>query len=402
MQEKSHRVADLITRYLYGKLDEEGAADLESWKSESPENQELFDSLTSNELIESIKKSAALEKDIFSKIEHKIQTGEGRDQSGNGRIFTWRWLVAASIIFLVIIGSYLAFNSGASEMSQAVDTAKTSSDVAPGSYKAKLTLNDGSIVILDSAVGELAKQGHAVVKNEKGQLIYDVSADSKSFKEVHEVYNTLSTSIGEAYMMKLSDGSEIWLNSGSSVKFPVLFTASERIISVSGEVYLNVAKDSKRPFKVEVLQEGGKKCEVQVLGTSFNVMAYPDEQKIETTVLEGKIVFTNGSIKRSLIPGQQVTLDEQGVVKIWNEVKTDVITAWKNEDFYFKSNDLKAIMRHLARWYGIQVQYEGPITEELFSGQISRNKNLSEVLKLIQQSGIKFRVEGKKVTVYLK
>jgi len=269
-------------------------------------------------------------------------------------------------------------------------------DVAPGSYKAKLTLADGSVVVLDSAAGELAKQGNVSVKNENGQLVYNAQG-----KNTKVLYNTLSTSNGESYSTLLADGSRIWLNSGSSVKYPVAFGGDERVIEASGEIFLEVAKDAKLPFKVQVLQDAVKRCEVQVLGTSFNVMAYPDESQIETTLIEGKIAFATGSMKKLLVPGQQIALNSQDNVEVSNDVNTDMITAWKNQDFYFKSNDLKTIMRHLARWYGIEVQYEGKTTNERFTGQISRNKNLSEVLRMIEQSGVSFKIEGKKVTVKL-
>jgi transmembrane sensor len=390
MQENARRIADLISKYLYGYLDEKGERELDLWKQESKENQELFEKLTSGELLKSIHDSGVLEKQIFEKVEKKIELNEQGISDGSVRKISWRWLVAASVVLSVAVGSYLTFfSAGKTQVAKVPEAIKN--DVAPGSYKARLTLADGSVVILDSDAGELAKQGNVAVKNLNGQLVYDEQG-----KNAEEILNTLSTNIGESYAIVLSDGSKVWLNSGSSIKYPVSFGEKERVIEASGEIFLEVAKDATRPFRVEVVQEGADKYEVQVMGTIFNLTAYPGEG-IQTTLLRGKVAVTSNKEKKLLIPGQQANLNEKGDFQVLNDVDVDRITAWKDQTFYFDDDDLKTIMRELSRWYRIEAVYEGAVSDKRFSGLVSRNKNLSEVLKVVEQYGIRFRIEGKKV-----
>jgi transmembrane sensor len=391
MHENARKIAELITKYLYGNLDEEGARELDLWRQESVANQHLFERLTSGELLTSIHDSMGFEKQIFARIERKIELNEPETADGSVRRMGWRWLVAASLVLSVAIGSYMTFfSAGKSEVAKTGETIKN--DVAPGSYKAKLQLADGRIIVLDSAsIGELAKQGSVAIKNLNGQLVYDAQGNN-----AEKVSNRLSTNIGESYAIVLSDGSKIWLNSGSSIKYPVSFADNERVIEASGEIFLEVVKDARRPFRVTVMQEGKNKYDVEVLGTTFNVMAYAGEP-IQTTLVEGKVVVTSDNNKKLLIPGQQASLNEQGAIQVLNDVDVDRVTAWKDQTFYFDDDDLKTIMRQLSRWYGIEAEYEGTIPDKRFGGLVSRNKNLSEVLKVFEQSGIRFRIEGKKV-----
>ena len=400
MLEKANEIYVLLKKYNRGAISDSESRELQQLLEGSEAYQKLFDGFKNQEIFDKnfkiyVEESAKLsDEDLRRIFDKSLNEAKIRHLPFFKR--TYRWLAAASIALLIAVVTYFSFRPGDRQNEVAGLLPVVTNDVAPGSYKAKLTLADGSVVVLDSAAGELAKQGNVSVKNENGQLVYNAQG-----KNTKVLYNTLSTSNGESYSTLLADGSRIWLNSGSSVKYPVAFGGDERVIEASGEIFLEVAKDAKLPFKVQVLQDAVKRCEVQVLGTSFNVMAYPDESQIETTLIEGKIAFATGSMKKLLVPGQQIALNSQDNVEVSNDVNTDMITAWKNQDFYFKSNDLKTIMRHLARWYGIEVQYEGKTTNERFTGQISRNKNLSEVLRMIEQSGVSFKIEGKKVTVKL-
>lgn len=395
MYEKSREIIQLIAKYLNNELDETGSGHLARWRQESPENNELFERLTSEqELFSNVQSSYGLEQKIFEKVKAKgVDLHEGTNDVGKIRRMSWRWLVAASVVTLIAMVSYMALVKNKSEQPQ-VAVAELVGDVAPGSFKAKLTLGDGSVVSLDKNESrELAKQGNATVRNDNGQLVY--VAQGQPGQVIH---NILSTSIGESYATVLADGSKLWLNSGSSVKFPVAFLGNERVIEASGEIYLEVSKDAKRPFKVKVIEKG-KEFEVQVLGTQFNIKAYADEPTVQTTLIEGAIVIANNSGTKKLKPGQQAVISNNGSMQLLNDVNIDAITAWRDETFQFERDNLESIMREIARWYGVQIEYEGQIPAKTFSGMVSRKRNLSEVLKILEANNVKFRIEGKKVTI---
>jgi transmembrane sensor len=395
MHEKSREIIRLITKYLNAELDETGSGHLERWRKESPENNALFEKLTSEqELFRNVQSSYELEQKIFEKIKARgIDLEEGAVGGGRIRTMTWRWLVAASVVTLIALVSYMALKKNSSEHPEVV-TVEPAKDVAPGSFKARLTLEDGSVVSLDKADNrELAKQGNATVRNENGQLVY--VAQGNAGRVVH---NVLSTSVGESYATVLADGSRLWLNSGSSVKFPVAFLGKERVIEASGEVFLEVSKDAKRPFKVKVTGKG-REFEVQVLGTQFNIKAYADEPAVQTTLIEGAITVTNNKGTKKLKPGQQAVISEKGSMELLTDVNIEAITAWRDETFSFERDNLAGMMREIARWYGVEVAYEGPIPEKTFTGMVSRKRNLSEVLKILEANNVKFRIEGKKVTI---
>lgn len=228
----------------------------------------------------------------------------------------------------------------------------TTNDVKPGSYKATLTLADGSTVVLDTATqGELVQQGNTIVLNKDGKLVYEASKVSNEIgKEV--AYNTLSTARGQIYSIVLPDGSHVWLNSQSSIRYPVAFTGKERKVEITGEAYFEVEKDAVRPFKVNA-----RDMDLQVLGTMFNVNGYNDEDNIKVTLIEGSIRLTTGKNKALLKPGQQAQV-ELNKISVNTDVDVDKAIAWKNGQFFFNKADFKTVMRQLARWYDVEVVYQ--------------------------------------------
>lgn len=306
-------------------------------------------------------------------------------------MFLKKIAVAASILLVIGLGSYFIFFNKPSKQNEIVQAIP--GDVNPGSYKARLTLADGRIITLDSAVaGELTQQGGTVVLNKNGQLVYD----SKN-RSGEVLYNTLSTAKGEGYSTVLADGSKVWLNSGSSIKFPVAFNGNERKVEISGEAYFEVAHNARQPFKVSIA--GG--ASIEVLGTHFNVSAYNNENSIKTTLLEGS-VKTSVVDGRSVIikPGQQAEITTGNQLTINNNVDVEKITAWKNNDFLFSGDDIQFVMRMIERWYDVEVEYKGQITDRHFTGIISRNNKVSEVLKMLQATEkIQFEITGKKIIV---
>ena len=311
------------------------------------------------------------------------------------RMFPVRWAAAASVIMILGLSYYFIFLNNHPDRQQQSVTQLQGADVNPGAFKAKLTLSDGSTIVLDSSeLVELTKQGNTSLINKNGKLQYD---DNGTGGDV--LYNTVSTANGETYSLILADGSTVTLNSSSSVRFPVAFPGSERRIEITGEAYFKVSKNVKQPFIVTV-----KGMNVQVLGTEFNINAYDGENVIAATLIEGSVkVFTDNSSTRPassviLNPNQQAQLANDRL-KVFSDVNMDEVIAWKEGKFYFESADLKTILKQFSRWYDIEVIYEGRVSNEKFFSIINRNTALSNVLKSLQANGINFKIEGKKLFV---
>jgi ferric-dicitrate binding protein FerR (iron transport regulator) len=275
-------------------------------------------------------------------------------------------------------------------------TASLSHDCAPGGNVAILTLSDGSTITLDSAHdGVLAQQGSSsVTKLKTGQLAYK----TLDGKPAPAVFNTLTTPRGGQYRLVLPDGSEVWLNAASSITYPTLFDGRERTVRITGEAYFEIAQDAARPFKVVVNASIGEQ-EVEVLGTHFNVKAYTDESVITTTLLEGRVRLNSKGAGLVLDPGQQGTQQADGNIRMNPHADTEAAIAWKNGLFHFEHTDIREVMRQLARWYNVDVVFEGKVPDEKFDGEITRNSNLTEVLKILQLSNVHFKVDNNKVTV---
>lgn len=307
------------------------------------------------------------------------------------------WLgYAASILALSGLLYYFFIRSDNTLRRTGIETAaEIGSDVAPGGDKAILTLSDGRQIILDGAMdGVLAEEGNAeVVKLANGQIAYRAGNSSAAVP----VYNTMSTPKGGQYRLSLPDGTKIWLNAASSVTYPVSFGGKERKIAIQGEVYLEVAEDRQRPFRVTV--EG---TEIVVLGTKFNLNAYGNEEWMKTTLLEGSVRVLRDGRAETLRPGQQCLVNETGNLKLVEHADTDEAVAWKNGFFSFHQADIHTMMRQLERWYDIEVHYEGRVPQREFEGELERGLQLSEMLKILDKLGVGFRLEERVLTVYPK
>lgn len=309
--------------------------------------------------------------------------------------------VAAAVVILAIlsVASYVIFS--AKILRKDSNTAELRFDIkAPQKNRATLTLSNGQIIYLDSmGSGTLAAQGGVnVLKINDGKIVYKGSTSE-------ELYNVLANPRGSKTIdMVLADGTHVWLNSGSSIRYPAAFIGNERKVSITGEVYFEVAHNARNPFKVMLPSFNGlQKGEITVIGTHFNVDAYEDESAIKTTLLEGSIVLNVSStsqVKQTarLKPGQQASIADK--LDITNDTNLEEVMAWKNDRFDFgEKTDIETLMRQLARWYDIDVKYAGKINSH-FGGSISRNVNVSGVLKLLEATGgAKFKIEGKTVTI---
>jgi len=302
----------------------------------------------------------------------------------NKRSFLWlRFAAAASVLIIFSLGLYYTIN----KKNPNKITQNIKNDIAPGGNRAILTLSSGQQIVLTAAKnGKLAQQGNIVInKIGNGLIAYNGLYSRAAGGNTRIEYNTVSVPRGGTYALTLADGSKVWLNAQSSITFPTAFNGKERIVRITGEALFEVAHNAEHPFKVQT----GKQT-IEDIGTTFDVNAYTDEAATQTTLIEGKVKVNDMFLE----PGQQ---SDGSHIKT---VNTDVITAWKTGNFHFDGEPIQAVMRQLARWYDIDVSYQGEPTKDLFYADISRNCNISAVLKLLESTnGVHFNVEGRRVTV---
>lgn len=347
--------------------------------------------------------------ETYQKIKNQIGAGMPGELRGVPMYKKTWFKVAASVAIVLSIAAFLFLQNGEGDKEEVVVKAekKFENDIAPGGDKAILTLADGSKIVLDETNnGTIAQQGGAeVVKTADGQLAYTVN-DEKA-KEV--LYNTVSTPRGGQYRLVLPDGSKVWLNAQSSIRFPNVFVGNERKVEITGEVYFEVTKLKSKRFVVGVFSSLTEevKSVIEVLGTHFNVNSYSDEPAIKTTLLEGKVsvsskvaTASSGTRNALLAPGQQSQMNAQGEMKVSRDVDVEEVMAWKEGKFIFKDNDIRSVMRQLEKWYDIEVEFKGTITKEEFVGSISRNVNISQILNMLEKTrAVNFEIKGKKVIV---
>lgn len=273
-------------------------------------------------------------------------------------------------------------------------------DIEAGENKAILTLGDGSKIILDDAKnGILANQGgNSILKAAEGEVIYSFLSEEKDAILADEhtpvIYNTIETPKGGKFQIKLPDGSKVWLNAASSLRFPTVFNGSKRQVELKGEAYFEVSPDKSKIFEVNTRNQV-----VQVLGTHFNINAYLDEPTVNTTLLEGSVRVSDlrTNVSQLLKPGEQSQLSEQ--IEVINLKNTNEAVAWKEGYFQFDEADIKTVMRQIERWYDVSVVYEGDLPNYRFRGEIERNLSLLQVLKVLEKTKVHFRLEGREVIV---
>ncbi len=320
----------------------------------------------------------------------------------------FRYRAAAVAIGTLLLGTALYFWSGTQK--PRVQLAKSDTrqkqyakELKPGTDGAILTLDDGRQIDLDSngnTTLELREKNIAINKN--GKISYQHTQQTKAAV----FYNTVTTVKGKQYQVELSDGSRVWLNAASSIRFPVIFTGAERMVDITGEAYFEVAKQraanskGNTPFIVRFHTPAGTEAMVRVLGTHFNINTYGDETSAKTSLLEGSVqVMLKDGKPALLTPGQQARIDRTNQVDVANNVDMDAVIAWKNGYFSFNKTDLTSLMRQIARWYNVDVVYQGAVPDRIFGGEISRSSDASQVLKILEESKINFKIEGKKIIV---
>jgi transmembrane sensor len=368
---------ELLLKYQAGTATEEEKVDVEKWMlTDAYGDFDLNDDELLNDLME-IRQRLAI------------------DQPQRKVIRLWpRIAAAAAILIFLSVGLYFYLHK--TGPSQFIAN-NYKNDIAPGGNKAILTLANGKQIALNDAKnGKLADQGDAAInKTADGEIIYSLNQVSPDLSSTE--YNTMTTPQGGQYHVTLSDGTNVWLNAASSIRYPTTFNGNDRKVEITGEAYFEVAHNAAKPFKVT---SNGQT--VEVLGTHFNINAYKDEPTLKTTLFKGSVKVIKGQVSVTLKPGQQSVIIDNGYhssLNVLNDVNTDRVLAWKNGKFSFDNADIKTVMRQIGRWYNIEIQYEGEVQSTVFSGEIYRNVNLSKALEILGFTKVNFRIEGRKIII---
>jgi transmembrane sensor len=361
----------------------------------TPEDQVLLDSYeddinlnTNGEHDLEIDKIAVRQK-IWLKLQQQITPAAVKEK--NDRM----WLKIAAILVVACLLGLWMVKSRNTTKSNYLQTKAKKPRITSGGNNAYLTMADGTVITLNDAQnGELATQsGIKISKAKDGMLVYKFVKNNKG--NAPNAINTITTPRGGQYQIVLADGTKVWLNAASSLRFPVTFVSNKRDVELTGEAYFEVAKDRNKPFTV---QANG--TNVQVLGTHFNVSAYLNDAAVSTTLLEGSVKLVKSNETAMLTPGQNgVSVNGRAAIKV-EEANVEQVMAWKNGYIVFNNTDIKTIMDQASRWYNIDVVYEGEMSDQVFNGKISKYKDIDELLTNIELTGaVHFKVEGRRVTV---
>ncbi|WP_126244054.1 FecR family protein [Chitinophaga rhizosphaerae] len=381
------RIQYLVNRFFEGASSEDERQELADWVNRSASDAALQSVL--EEAWRNYEPSAAdrqLGEVAMERVYARISEETDRTRM---RISWWKPAAAAAVLLLAGLGIWKGTRPAQEPLANVQE--EITNDVMPGGEKAVLTLSNGRQIVLDSAAdGLLAQQGGTSVnKLSNGQLVYD----GKDNRGGEIVYNTMTTPRGGQYRLTLPDGTKAWLNSASSITFPTAFAGAVRSVAITGEVYLEVSKDEKKPFTVKADGVG-----IAVLGTHFNVSAYPEDGAVRTTLLEGKVKVSTAAGTRTIAPGEQAQAGN-GRLDVRQNVNLDQVMGWKNGRFVFEGEPIARVMNQLSRWYDVEV---GDIeqVDDRFYLDLPRSKKLSDVLKALELTGkVKFKIEGKKIIV---
>ena len=390
-----HTVNQLLELFFLGEISPEEKILLAKW-IEQPENEEELSRLLFEkwEMFETNNAIPARQSDeMLSKILEKAKEIEKAKPVKPGLLKRIEWkkfAVAASILFLIITSVWY-WKSSSVNNKDALDLASKDID-APTSTKAMITLADGSKVYLDSISNGtlLMDDGVTVIKHADGKISYQTT-NGEELKVLK--YNTLTNTKGSRPIdLILSDGSHVWLNSASSLTYPVRFIGNERKISITGEAYIEVAHNSKMPFYVT---KAG--MTVEVIGTKFNINAYDDEDDIKVTLLQGSIKVSDGISNKIIKPGQQALVASG--IKVLSNINMDAVMAWQKEQFVFSGLDAKTLMRQVARWYDVEVVFERDVSGVKLGGSVSRDISLSTLIAALKKYNIHCKLSGDKIIV---
>lgn len=369
----------LVEKYMDGSASPEETAELMEWYRLSNERDVGWPN-----------REGEGENELRSRIFREIEKKTFKPDRG----FNY-WPRVAAAVFLLLslsLGGYFLI-----QRHRAIPAIRivSSRAIAPGSNGATLTLSNGQVITLGQAgSGAIAKQGQITLQKQNDSVLIYQRDSGTPLSSGDIRYNTLKTSRGRQFQVVLPDGTKVWLNAASSLKYPVAFTGKTRTVELKGEAYFEVIHDEAQPFRVVTQSQT-----VEDIGTHFNIEAYPDDSLVKTTLVEGaaKVILGEGRQSRLLYPGEQALVDRQISIR---KVDTAEAVAWKNGQFVFRSTSLRHIMQQIARWYDVDIVYENDVSGKSVWGSVSRYAEVSEVLKLIELTGVAhFKTAGRKIIV---
>jgi len=387
-----YEILKMIRRYVAGSANKEEIKFLETYYEYFEHEDDVFLGMSKPEI-------QKLEEEL-----HQILSFE-QDTEAAGFVrplwFSWkRAIAAASILMFCAIGFYFYREQHSlNQQSRLIAKSKpVIKDIAPGGNIAVLTLADGTRINLDQAGnGKIADQAGLDITKQGGQLVYSSRSSKANHSPNKNLFNVIETPRGGEYRIVLPDGTQVWLNAASTLRYPAMFTGNERMVELQGEAYFEVKSNKKMPFRVKSNLQV-----VEVLGTHFNINSYPDEITVRTTLIEGsvKILRENSKTAQTLQPGEQASVKRDVPFVGVNSVNTEEFIAWKNGYFLFNNENIESIMRKISRWYNVDVEYKGEKPAGEFGGAVSKSKNISEVLRILQRTkAVNFKVQGRRVTV---
>jgi ferric-dicitrate binding protein FerR (iron transport regulator) len=380
------RIAYLVYGYQQSSLTEAEQAELDAWLQAAPENRAFFEQMNNTDTLQQkLQQYRHFDASAGWEIFRSRHYPDAENKPRASRRLYW-WSAAAAAVLLLGASLFLL----RPVKHQPPIAGITPQQIMPGSTKAMLTLADGSTIPLDSAGTRVINQQGSTVKLQQGQLQYAANTSGAAAG-----LNTLTTPRGGQFRVTLPDGTRVWLNAASAITYPTAFSRDKREIRLKGEAYFEVAPQPGWPFRVALEQQAS----IDVLGTSFNVNAYTDEQGINTTLIRGAVRVNSGQTSKILQPGQQAQINNTDQIKVITNADTSAILAWKRGSFYFHDADIPTVMRQLARWYDVDIVYAGSIPARKFQGEIQRRLPLNDVLEGLEASGVHCRIKGRSIIV---
>jgi transmembrane sensor len=407
---QSQHITYLLDRYIRGQLTGKEQQELEELFQDSE-----LQPVVQAELVRLMQEDAGVMGEtanwepVLQRVLSVDKTAGERSAVRMFRVGWQRWAVAAILLLLVGGGTVLFLARRKAGPAVAVGIAPATKVIVPGSNKAILTLANGQQVVLnDTQNGVIGQQGNTrVIKLDSGRLAYSSAAGGVAAGAGAgagggngaagmggPLYNTITTPRGGQYQITLPDETKVWLNAESSLRFPTAFAGKDRSVQLTGEAYFEVAADKSKPFLVKA-----GSTETRVLGTHFNIMAYTDEGPVKTTLLEGVVSMGQETQSALLQPGEQGQFDSRKGIIATRAVNTRAVVAWKDGYYYFDRASMQSVMRQISRWYDVVIVYEGAVPKDEIVGKIPRTAEVSEVLHIMELIGIRFKIEGKKITV---
>ena len=386
------QLARIIAASLRGKANDEEQRTLREWLSVSTRNKKIYDEFKDGKRLEQkIVESRQInwEKDYQQFITKRQRTRKNRRMKTIIRYAAILTLpIVAASIFLLQKNDRQAIVS-------------ISEVIKPGEHKAVLITGGGDrITLSDSTLSPIQEQNGMIVNVMNNKVFYTLPEDSLCTQE-SPIFNTLQIPRGGEYFLTLADGTEVWLNAETEIRYPVQFTGNKRVVYLDGEAYFTVAPDKKKPFTVVSTH-----ASVSVLGTQFNFRAYPDERDVQTTLVSGSVIMQSEKYKQQikLVPGEQGVLEKNSAKLMKQEVNTYLYTAWKDGRFAFRDARLEDLFNILARWYDLSVFYQSPEAKDIrFTGDLNKTDDFKSILKIIEQNErVTFTVNQRTVFIQAK